>query len=283
MVLNDIRAIAKAVLGSGLPDTLFKEECSVYEQIKSVGSLLDLTPRQVVMLSVVMNIGSSSVNRRTIARFCEVTEEIIMKYRWDLLTLCLKGYLNLQEPFPSHNIYCLPTGLLECWRKGKMYHSGICSSHDAMYNKSCLADAVYKNVLLPYWYGKAYKTGTEVRHYMESLLFEFNNLSLCNHMDMACHIQFCPSPSLGKQILLLVIANTLHPVKGRFIGKEEVQSILFTEPTDEDKAELYCTFDFLIKTNRLQWDGHSLKLDGIIMDWVAGDLDLDLVIPFDSI
>ena len=282
MILEDIKEVAKAVLGSGLPDSLFKEESPVFEQMKTTGAILDITPRQVVMLSVAIHIGSRSVNRRTIARFCEVTEDVIMTYRWDMLTLCIKGYLNFSEPFPSHFVYSLPLGLMECWRNGKVFHTGICPARDAKYNRDFLADAVYNKLLLPYWHGKDCKTGTEARRYMESLLFEFANLSLCHHLEMACHMKFCPSPSLGKQILLLVIANTLHPVKERCLGNVEVRSILFGEPTEEEKAELYCTFDFLIKTNRLEWYGQSLKLDGIFLDWVAGDLNLDLVIPYEN-
>ena len=283
MILDDIKEVAKAVLGSGLPDNLFKEESPVYEQMKSVGAILDITPRQVVMLSVAIHIGSRSVNRRTIARFCEVTEEVIMTYRWDLLTLCIKGYLNFSEPFPSHKVYNLPLGLMECWRDGKVYHTGICSSRDSKYNRESLADAVFRKVLLPYWTGKDIKTGLEVRRYMESMLFEFTNLSLCHHLEMACHMKFCPSPSLGKQILLLAIANTFHPVKERCLGKEQVRSILFEEPTEEEEAELYCVMDFLFKTCRLEMKGESLTLAGIFMDWVAGDLDLDLVIPYENV
>ena len=113
MILDDIREVAKAVLGSGLPDSLFKEESPVYEQMKTVGTILDVTQRKVVMLSVAIHIGSRSVNRRTIARFCEITEDVILTYRWDLLTLCIKGYLNFSEPFPSHYVYYLPFGIME--------------------------------------------------------------------------------------------------------------------------------------------------------------------------
>ena len=283
MILDDIKDVAKAVLGSGLPDSLYKDDGPVHQQIKTVGAILDITPRQVVMLSVAVHIGTRSVNRRTIARFCEVTEDIIMTYRWDMLTLCIKGYLNLLEPFPSHNVYCLPLGLMECWRNGKVYHSGICASRDSKYNRSLLADAVYNKVLLPYWCGKDVKSVSEVRRYMESLLFEFSNLSLCHHLDMVCHLKFCPSPTLGKQILLLVIANTLHPVRERSLGKEEVQLILFGTPTEEENAEFFCTLDFLLKTDHLEYNGKSLRLTGILMDWVAGDLNMDLIIPYENV
>lgn len=283
MILDDIREVAKSVLGSGLPDSLYKEDGPVYDKIRSVGSVLDITPRQVVMLSVAIHIGSRSINRRTIARFCEVTEDVILTYRWDLMTLCIKGYLNFQEPFPSHKVYNLPLGLMECWRDGKVYHSGICSSRDSKYNRDFLADAVYKKVLLPYWTGKDIKSGLEVRRYLQGILFEFDNLSLCSHLRMVCHDKFCPSPALGKYILLLLIANTLHPVKGKCLDNEVVQSILFTEPIDEEKAEYYCTLDFLLKTDHLEYNGKSLKLTGILWDWVVGDLNLDLVIPYENV
>ena len=282
MILDDIKEVAKAVLGSGLPDSLFKEDSPVYEQMKTVGAILDITPRQVVMLAVAVHIGSRSINRRTIARFCEVTEDVILTFKWDMLTLCIKGYLNYSEPFPSHYVYYLPLGLMECWRDGKVYHTGICPSRDSKYNREFLADAVFRKVLLPYWAGKDIKSGTEVRQYLQGILFEFDNLSLCSHLRMACHDKFCPSPALGKYILLLVIANTLHPVKERCLGNVEVRSILFGEPTEEEDAELYCVMDFLFKTCHLELKGESLTLTGILMDWVAGDLNLDLVIPYED-
>lgn len=283
MILDEIKDVAKAVLGSGLPDSLFKEESPVYEQMKTVGTILDITPRQVVMLSVAIHIGSRSVNRRTIARFCEITEDVIMTYKWDMMTLCIKGYLNFSEPFPSHYVFCLPYGLTECWRNGKAYHTGICPSRDSKYNRDFLADAVFRKVLLPYWAGKETKSGTEVRRYLQGLLFEFENLSLCSHLRMVCHEKFCPSPALGKHIILLLIANTLHPVRERSLGKEEVQLILFGTPTEEENAEFFCTLDFLLKTDHLEYNGKSLRLTGILWDWVAGDLNMDLIIPYENV
>ena len=85
-------------------------------------------------------------------------------------------------------------------------------------------------------------------------------------------------------ILLLIIADILHPVEGKYLGKDEVQAILFGEkPTESEQAEYFCTLNFLLKTNRLDWDGRSLKLAGIFMDWVTGDLDLDLAIPYEHV
>ena len=114
MIINDIRDIAKVVLGSGLPDYIYKQDSPVYDKLHSVASVLDITPRQVVMLSVAIHIGSRSINTRTIARFCETTEEHIETYRWDLLSLCLKGYLHVSNVYPTHKVYSLPFGLLEC-------------------------------------------------------------------------------------------------------------------------------------------------------------------------
>ena len=85
-------------------------------------------------------------------------------------------------------------------------------------------------------------------------------------------------------ILLLVIANTLHPADGKYLGKNEVQTILFGDkPTEPEQAEYFCTIDFLLKTNKLDWDGRSLKLAGIFLDWMTGDLDLDLIIHYDHV
>ena len=76
----------------------------------------------------------------------------------------------------------------------------------------------------------------------------------------------------------------MHPVSGKDLGKDQVRTILFgANPTEPEAAEFFCTMDFLIKTNRLEWDGKSLKLAGMLLDWVAGDLDMDLVIPFENV
>lgn len=284
MIVGDLREIARVVLGSGLNDSLYKEDSPVYDKIQFVGSILDITPRQVVMLSVAINIGTRSVNTKNIAHFCKCAEDYIETYKWDLLVLCLKGYLHISNVYPGHKVYCIPFGLLECWKKGKVFHTGICPSSDVKYNRLLFADQVYNNILKLYWIGKAPKLCYKARKNLDSIIYEFGNFTLCRHLNMACQELFCPSSSLGKHVLLLVIANTLHPVQGKRLGKDEIRTILFGDkPTETEDAELYCTFDFLIKTNRLQWDGQSLKLDGIFMDWVAGDLDLDLVIPYESI
>ncbi len=284
MILNDIRDIAKVVLGSGLPDNLYKENGPIHEKMASVASVLDITPRQVVMLTVAIHIGSRSVNTRTIARFCETSEEYIESYRWDLLTLCLKGYLHISDVYPTHKVYCVPFGLLECWEKGKAFHTGIIPPSDAKYNRMLFADQVYNNLLKPYWTGKTTILSQSVRRKLEGILYEFSNYSLCRHLHLACQEQFCPSPSLGMHILLLIIANTLHPVEVKFLGKDEVRAILFGDKlTESEQAEYYCTLDFLLKTNKLDWDGRSLKLAGIFYDWVIGDLDLDLIIPYERL
>lgn len=283
MVLKDIRDIAKVILGSGLPDSLLKQDCPICEKIQSVSRILDITPRQVVMLTVAIHIGSRSVNTRTIARFCETTEEHILTYKWDLLSLCLKGYLHISDVYPSHKVYCIPFGLLECWERGKAFHTGIIPPSDAKYNRMLFGDQVYNNILKPYWKDKDNTLPHKVRKTLDGIIYEFSNYSLCRHLHMACQEQFCPSPSLGMHILLLIIANTLHPVEGKNLGKDEVQAILFGDkPTESDQAELYCSMDFLLKTNKLDWDSKSLKLAGIFADWVIGDLDLDLTIPYES-
>lgn len=284
MILDDIRCIAKAILGSGLPDSLYKQDSTVAEKIHSVAGVLDITPRQVVMLTVAIHIGSRSVNTRTIARFCETTEEHIDTYKWDLLSLCLKGYLHVSNVYTSHRVYSIPFGLLECWERGKAFHTGICPSGDSKYNRMLFADQVFNNILRPYWTGNTTLLSQCVRKKLEGIIYEFANYSLCRHLHLACQEEFCPSSSLGQHILLLIIANTLHPVEGKYLGKDEVRAILFGDmPTDPEQAENYCTLDFLIKTNRLDWDGRSLKLAGILLDWVIGDLDLDLIVPYERL
>ena len=146
------------------------------------------------------------------------------------------------------------------------------------------ADQVYNNILKIYWKGKDATLFYKSRKTLEGIIYEFANYTLCRHLHLACPERYCPSPSLGMHILLLVIANTLHPVEGKNLGKDEVQAILFSDkPTESDQAELYCTMDFLLKTNKLDWDGRSLKLAGIFLDWVIGDLNLDLIIPYERV
>lgn len=284
MILNDIRDIAKVVLGSGLPDSIYKDNCPIYENIHSVASVLDITARQVVMLTVAIHIGSRSVNKRTIARFCETTEEYIETYKWDLLALCLKGYLHVSDYYTSHRVYSIPFGLLECWEKGKVFHTDIIPSGDAKYNRMLFADQVFNHILKPYWTGNSTLLSQRIRRKLEGIIYEFANYTLCRHLHIACNEEFCPSPSLGMHILLLVISNTMHPVEGKYLGKDEVRAILFGDkPTEPELAEYFCTMDFLLKTNKLDWDGWSLKLAGIFADWVTGDLDLDLNIPYEHV
>lgn len=284
MILNDIREVAKTVLGSGLPDSLYKEDSPVYDKIQSVGRILDITPRQVVMLSVAVHIGTRSVNRRTIARFCECTEDYIMPYKWDLISLCIKGYLNVSSVYPDHQVYSLPFGLLECWKNEKAYRSTICFPSEVKLNRQLFADQVFNNILKPFWKESRPTLYLDAQKTLKTILYEFASYSLCRHVQIACSEQFCPSPSLGQHILLLVIANTMHPVRGKTLGKDEVSKIIFGfNPTEPEMAEFVCTMDFLIKTNRLEWDGGSLKLAGMLLDWVAADLDMDLVIPYEDV
>lgn len=284
MILNDIRDIAKDVLGSGLPDILYKQDSPVCEKIQHVARILDITQRQVVMLTVAIHIGSRSVNKRTIARFCETTEEHIETYKWDLLALCLKGYLHVSNVYTSHTVYYIPFGLLECWEREKAFHTGIIPPTDTKYNRMLFADQVFNHILKPFWIGNTTLLSQSIRRKLNGIIYEFSNYSLCRHLHLACQEQFCPSSSLGMHILLLIIANTLHPVKDKYLGKDEVQTILFgTKPSETEEAELYCTLDFLIKTNKIDWDGQSLKLAGIFYDWMAGDLDLDLIIPYEHV
>jgi len=284
MIVKDLREIAKVVLGSGLPDSLYKEGSLVYDKIQSVGSILDITPRQVVMLSVAIHIGTRSVNRRTIARFCECTEDFIMSYKWDLISLCLKGYLNVSSVYPDHKVYSLPFGLLECWEKGKAYRTNMCFPSEVKLNRQLFADQVFNNILKPFWTEDRPTLYLDAQKTLKTILYEFSAYSLCRHVQIACSEQFCPSPSLGQHILLLIIANTMHPMRGKDLGKDEVRTILFgANPTEPEVAEFFCTMDFLIKTNRLEWDGKSLKLAGMLLDWIVGDLDMDLVIPYESL
>ena len=53
-ILEDMADIALAVKGSGLPEAFFTEQCSVWEQMQALCTYMDLTPRQVTILAVIM-------------------------------------------------------------------------------------------------------------------------------------------------------------------------------------------------------------------------------------
>ena len=53
-ILEDMADIALAVKGSGLPEAFFTEQCSVWEQMQALCTYMDLTPRQITILSVIL-------------------------------------------------------------------------------------------------------------------------------------------------------------------------------------------------------------------------------------
>ena len=274
MILDDMQDIVAAVKRSGLPDAFFTEECCVYEQIQSVGWLLNLTPKQVTLLALAVELSGSSITIKNMASYCRCTETRFHSMYWDFMKLRVYGYLELVDANAKPWEYALPFGIIAFWGCDKVYHSKIVIENLFRLNGE-LIERVLQGVIWPYAkYMPAPVPVGNVHRYLDLQLDYFDSSPLVKRLDRFCSTLDCSNPSLAIKILLLVIAHTFRALPDMVMGKKELQDMLLDNPSDSERDEFFHALDSLVKAGHIQFAESSYKLTEKLSEWIGSDLDV---------
>ena len=85
-ILEDLADVAQAVKGSGLPEAFFTEQCCAWDQLQALSTYMNLTPRQVTILAVVLE-HNGYASLKDMARYigCPVCRLHSMHWEFELL------------------------------------------------------------------------------------------------------------------------------------------------------------------------------------------------------
>ena len=295
MLLDDLKTITESVHGSGLPDSLFDKNSPVYAQIQSVGGLLDITPRQTVMLAVAFAV-HDNITMQSMAEYCGCQLKKIFNFHWDLMTLCIKGCLNVDATKEQY-VYNLPFGIESYWSNNKVYSTMICYPDQVKVNR-LFVDKVFNDILRPILVeGKPIPAGG-VRNTVEEYIRREQYAKIIEHFRIVCDKTFCMCPSLTIVILVITTAIMVHndevfanhtlcefckswlkrKYNDQIFAKLTLQELLFgTSLSDYSEVELFCALDYLHGTGLIDWNSETIRLSGSFLErWIAADLDMDL-------
>lgn len=223
-ILEDMADIAQAVKGSGLPEVFFTDQCCVWDQLQALSVYMDLTPRQVTILAVILeHNGYASLKDMAGYISCPVCR--LHSMHWDFELLRHIDYLKDGEQLYE---YIIEPDLIAGWSANQLYRAfqepqeAVCNhllgrigfevTHSGSYikNKQNLSDTM--------------------DHYLE-------NYSGCQLLAyVQCLVAASPSPELGTRIILMMAAKYFKSIfyENKVGENELLRFIKKVVPTAED-------------------------------------------------
>ena len=118
-ILEDMADIALAVKGSGLPEVFFTDQCCVWGQLQALCTYMDLTPRQVTILSVILE-HNGYASLRNMAEYIGCPVGRLHSLHWDLELLRHVEYLKDGEQLYE---YIIEPDLIAGWADNQLYRA----------------------------------------------------------------------------------------------------------------------------------------------------------------
>ena len=223
-IIEDMADIAQAVKGSGLPEVFFTDQCCVWGQMQALCSYMDLTPRQITILAVILE-RNGYASLRDMAEYigCPVCRLHSMHWEFELLRHI--DYLKEGEKLYE---YIIEPDLIAGWAGNRLYRA-FQDPQEAVCNH--LLGRVGFEVTRFYALVKVTDDLSDIiNHYFET----YSGCELLAYIQ--CLVVASPSPELATRILLMLMAknfkSTLYENK---VGENELlRFIKKVVPTAED-------------------------------------------------
>ena len=197
-ILEDMADIAEAVKGTGLPEEFFSEHCRVHDQIYALCNYMNLSPVQVTILSVAVELTGEELNLRKMADYIGCPKARLHSFYWDYFFLKIINYLDTYEIDGRRQFLEVRDGLIASWSKNRLYSAF--GPEQSQQESSALASRITFKI-------HQYKDGvtrsrTELRQYLDVLITHYHSSQLIAYIH--CLSVDSPSPALGLRVLLLV-------------------------------------------------------------------------------
>ncbi len=194
-ILEDMADIAQAVKGSGLPEEFFTEQSGVWEQMQALGTYMDLTPRQVTILAVILEYNGYA-SLRDMAGYINCPICHLHSMHWDFELLRHIDYLKDGEQLYE---YIIEPDLIAGWAGNRLYRA-FQESQEAISNHF-LGRIGFEVTYFGAYIKVKENLGDILNHYLDiysgcTLLAYIQSLVLAS-----------PSPELGTRILLMLASK----------------------------------------------------------------------------
>ena len=194
-ILEDLADIAQAVKGSGLPEAFFTEQCCVWDQLQALGTYMNLTPRQVTILAVILeHNGYSSLRNMAEYIGCPVCR--LHSMHWDFELLRHIEYLKDGEQLYE---FIIEPDLIAGWAGNRLYRA-FQDLQEAL-NNHFLGRVGFEVTRFYALVKVADDLSDTITHYLES----YSGCELLAYIQSLVVVS--PSPELGTRILLMVASK----------------------------------------------------------------------------
>lgn len=266
-ILEDMADIALAVKGSGLPEAFFTEQCSVWEQMQALCTYMDLTPRQVTILAVIMEYNGYA-SLRDMAGYigCPVCRLHSMHWEFELLRHI--DYLKEGEQLYE---YIIEPDLIAGWAGNRLYRA-FQDPQEAISNHM-LGRIGYEVTHFGAFIKVKENLGDIINHYLEI----YSGCTLLAYIQSL--VVASPSPELGTRILLMLASKYYKAIfyENKADENEFMWFIPRTVPGSTE-SQIQGVIDYLVAVGTLvkgESDTYSLS-EGIIKEvsHLIGDDDV---------
>jgi hypothetical protein len=223
-IIEDMADIAQAVKGSGLPEVFFTEQCCVWEQLQALCTYMDLTPRQITILSVILeHNGYASLKDMAGYIGCPVCR--LHSMHWDIELLRHIDYLKEGEQLYE---YIIEPDLIAGWAGNRLYRA-FQAPQEALSN-NMLGRIGYEVTRFDALVKVADGLSDIINHYLES----YSGCELLAYIQSLVVVS--PSPELATRILLMLMAKYYKSIfyENKVCESELLWFIKKVVPTAED-------------------------------------------------
>ena len=266
-ILEDMADIAQAVKGSGLPESFFTEQCCVWVQLQALSTYMDLTPRHLSILAVVMEFNGYA-SLRDMAKYIGCPVGRLHSMHWDIELLRHVEYLKDGEQLYE---FIIEPDLIAGWSGNQLYRA-FQDPQEAISNHM-LGRIGYEVTHFGAFIKVKENLGDIINHYLEI----YSGCTLLAYIQSL--VVASPSPELGTRILLMIASKYYKAIfyENKVAGNELMWFIRRAVPGSTE-SQIQGVIDYLVAVGTLvkgESDTYSLS-EGIIKEvsHLIGDDDV---------
>lgn len=235
-IIEDMADIAQTVKGSGLPEAFFTEQCSVWEQMQALCTYMDLTPRQITILAVVLEFNGYA-SLRDMAEYIGCPVCRLHSKHWDIEFLRHIEYLKDGEQLYE---YIIEPDLIAGWAGNRLYRA-FQDPQEAISNHM-LGRIGYEVTHFGAYIRVKENLSDTINHYLES----YSGCTLLAYIQSL--VVASPSPELGTLILLMILAKNFKSIfyENRVCESEVMWFIRKVIP-DSTESKIQEVVDYLVE------------------------------------
>ena len=199
-IIEDMADIAQAVKGSGLPETFFTDQCCVWEQMQALGTYMNLAPRQVTILAVILE-HNGYASLRDMAGYIGCPVCRLHSMHWDFELLRHIEYLKEGEQLYE---FIIEPDLIAGWAGNRLYRA-FQDPQEAISNHF-LGRIGFEVTRFDALVKVADDLSDIITHYLES----YSGCVLLAYVQS--QVVVSPSPELGTRIILMLLARNFKSI-----------------------------------------------------------------------